>query len=76
MEIIGKNAFYKQRTPKKTIYKATFTTKEGVIHRVDFDKEGRIDNLCEYTAHNPDILVEDLKELIENIEKVVQKEEI
>ncbi|MFH1790799.1 MAG: hypothetical protein ABH885_02305 [Candidatus Omnitrophota bacterium] len=73
MKIIGKDAAYVKTDEERVLYKAAFTTSDGVIHRVDFDEDGRIANLCEYTAHKPDILLDDLKQLIESIETIVRK---
>ena len=71
MKIIDKDIKCDNTESVKTVYKAAFTTGDGVIHRVDFNDAGRIENLCEYTAHTPDLHINDLKELIAEIEAVI-----
>jgi len=57
----------------KVTYKTTFTTDDGIIHRVDFDEDGKIDNLCEYTGFNPNMKIEDLSKLIDEIKVIINK---
>lgn len=71
MKIIDKNVRCDNDESVKTVYKAAFTTEEGIIHRVDFNDSGRIKNLCEYAAYTPDIHIDDLKTLINKIEAVI-----
>ncbi|MBF0216935.1 MAG: hypothetical protein HQL30_08090 [Candidatus Omnitrophica bacterium] len=55
----------------KVQYKTTFTTSEGIIHRVDFDNKGRIENLCEYTKFSPNLSVKDLETLVVSIKEII-----
>ena len=58
---------------KNVKYKSTFTTSDGVIHRVDFDSRGKIGNLCEYTGFTPDMNLNDLEEMISEIKEIINK---
>lgn len=71
MNIISKYVRYFGNSPGTTLYKASFVTDDGVIHRVDFDENGRILNLCVYTSFTPDIHVNDLQKLLDNILEIV-----
>ena len=71
MKILDKDIKCDNAESVQTVYKAAFTTDEGVIHRVDFNDAGRIKNLCEYAAHTPNIHINDLKTLINKIEAAI-----
>jgi len=73
MELLSREIVYTANKPEKNTYKARFTTEEGVLHRVDFDDDGRIENLCAYTSHTPNLHVNDLQQLVKKVKDVLKK---
>ncbi len=72
MQLLSKDIGYHKGNAEKTTYKATFTTKDGLIHRVDFNDDGKIESLCEYTSHAPKMHVDDFETLLQEIKEVIK----